>query len=325
MKPFLPPNSSDDLGGLLFPPHFSPGGDFIRTLSRLLSLLLLLCLLCAPGLADSDVAAADVPVLDLRASPRSRVSLPADESILTIVFPQMFFADACILLCDGHAAMIDAGGYAQEDSVLRAIRALNITEFDWVIATHPHHDHQPGFEAIAREYPIGRFLTSFPLNENVQMQKTVSVLSDLHVPIETATDGQLLSLGRAQISLLLPEGSGKTINNRSLLTLVQLDSCRLLMLGDLENMGQQALLDSGDDVHAQMLKYPHHGISAMNAALLDAIHPSLAIITAKDTRCVYARNQLKKLGISAASTSDTGVMLHTNGSVWIVQNFLPDP
>ncbi len=220
--------------------------------------------------------------------------------------------------------MIDAGGHAQEESVLNAIRALDIPEFDWVIATHPHHDHQPGFETIARQYPIGRFLTSFPLDENAQMRKTVSVLSELGVPIERATDGQLLPLGNAQVSLLLPEGSGRAINNRSLLALVQLGNCRLLMLGDLENLGQQALLDSGDTIHAQILKYPHHGISAMNVALLEAVQPSLAVITAKESRTPYALAQLDSFGIPAASTSDTGLMLRTDGNVWILQNFPPD-
>lgn len=287
---------------------------------------MLLCWLgmtVSDGLAD-EFDAVDPPVWDWRASPDSNISFFDDVSVLTVVFPQMHLADACILLCDGHAAMIDAGGYAQEESVLSAICTLNIQEFDWVVSTHPHHDHQPGFEAIAQQYSIGRFLTSFPLDENTQMRKTVSVLSDLGVPVQTATDGLLLPLGSAQVSLLLPEGSGRTINNRSLPALVQLGNCRLLMLSDLEHLGQQALLDSGDIVRAQILKYPHHGVSAMKAALLEAIQPSLAIITAKESRTPYALAQLDKFGIPAASTSDTGIMLRTDGNIWILQNFLPD-
>lgn len=287
---------------------------------------LLLCWLgmaVFPGLAD-EFDAVDAPVWDLRASPDRDISFSDEESVLTVVFPQMHLADACILLCDGHAAMIDAGGYAQQESVLHAIGALGIQEFDWVVSTHPHHDHLPGFEAIAQQYPIGRFLTSFPLDENAQMRKTVSVLSDLGVPIQTATDGLLLPLGSAQVSLLLPEGSGRTINNRSLLALVRLGNCRMLMLGDLENLGQQALLDSCDTVRAQILKYPHHGISTMNTTLLEAIQPSLAIITASDSRSPHARNQLEKRGIPSTSTGETGMMLRTDGSVWILQNFLPE-
>lgn len=217
---------------------------------KLISILLIL-------LIFSSAALADVPVLDLRAHDAD-ARFPSDAAVLTVAFPQMTFADAAILVCDGHAGMIDAGGYAEESAVQTALETLGVTRLDWVVATHPHHDHQPGFEAIARRMPIGRFLTSFPANENVQMQHTLAVMAECGVPVENASDGQMLTLGHAQITLILPENTGKTVNNRSLLALVTLGDARMLMLADLESMGQQALLDSSDDVHADILKYPHH-------------------------------------------------------------------
>ena len=302
---------------------------------KLISILLIL-------LIFSSAALADVPVLDLRAHDAD-ARFPSDAAVLTVAFPQMTFADAAILVCDGHAGMIDAGGYAEESAVQTALEALGVTRLDWVVATHPHHDpdlnggerarrvdwvvathphhdHQPGFEAIARRMPIGRFLTSFPANENAQMQHTLAVMADCGVPIENASDGQMLTLGHAQITLILPENTGKTINNRSLLALVTLGDARMLMLADLESMGQQALLDSGDDVHADILKYPHHGHAAMNQALLTTIAPKLAIITAKPTRAPYALAQLDAMAIPTAHTDECGLLLQTDGQVWILQN-----
>lgn len=286
---------------------------------KLLSLLtaLLLALPTFSALADS-------PVVDLRGRD-AVVRFPDDAPILTVLFPQMFFADAAILLCDGHAALIDAGGYAQEASVQTALEALGITYLDWVVATHPHHDHQPGFEVLARRMGIGRFLTSFPENENTIMRRTMTVMLQQGVTVETATDGMTLSLGRASMTLLLPENTGKTINNRSLLALVTLGDSRLLMLADLETMGQQALLDSGADVSADILKYPHHGHAAMNETLLAAIAPKLAVITAKPIRAPYALSQLEKRGIPAAHTDEAAVWLQTDGQVWVVREGLPEP
>lgn len=279
---------------------------------KLISILLIL-------LIFSSAAHADAPVLDLRTHDAD-ARFPSDAAVLTVAFPQMTFADAAILVCDGHAGMIDAGGYAEESAVQTALEALGVTRLDWVVATHPHHDHQPGFEDIARRMPIGRFLTSFPANKNAQMQHTLAVMADCGVPVENASDGQMLTLGHAQITLILPENTGKTINNRSLLALVTLGDARMLMLADLESMGQQALLDSGDDVHADILKYPHHGHAAMNQALLTAIAPKLAIITAKPTRAPYALTQLDAMAIPAAHTDECGLLLQTDGQVWILQN-----
>lgn len=109
---------------------------------KLISIFLIL-------LIFSSAAHADVPVLDLRAHDAD-ARFPSDAAVLTVAFPQMTFADAAILVCDGHAGMIDAGGYAEESAVQTALEALGVTRLDWVVATHPHHDHQPGFEAIAR-------------------------------------------------------------------------------------------------------------------------------------------------------------------------------
>lgn len=279
---------------------------------KLISILLIL-------LIFSSAAHADVPVLDLRTHDAD-ARFPSDASVLTVAFPQMTFADAAILVCDGHAGMIDAGGYAEESAVQTALEALGVTRLDWVVATHPHHDHQPGFEDIARRMPIGRFLTSFPANENAQMQHTLAVMAECGVPIENAADGQMLTLGHAQITLILPENTGKTVNNRSLLALVTRGDARMLMLADLESMGQQALLDSGDDVHADILKYPHHGHAAMNQTLLTTIAPKLAIITAKPTRAPYAFAQLDAMAIPAAHTDECGLLLQTDGQVWILQN-----
>ena len=142
-------------------------------------------------------------------------------------------------------------------------------------------------------------------------------MAECGVPIENASDGQMLTLGHAQITLILPENTGKTVNNRSLLALVTLGDARMLMLADLESMGQQALLDSGDDVHADILKYPHHGHAAMNQALLTTIAPKLTI---KSTRAPYALAQLDAMAIHAAHTDECGLLLQTDGQVWILQN-----
>ena len=289
----------------------------MRKLLSLLTALLMAVLSAFSVLADS-------PVVDLRGRDAD-VRFPDGAPVLTVLFPRMTFADAAILVCDGHAGMIDAGGYAQEADVQMALEALGVSRLDWAVATHPHHDHQPGFEAIAQRMGIGRFLTSFPESENTAMRRTLALMRQQGVPVETAADGDVLMLGRASVTLLLPENTGKTINNRSLLAMVTLGDSRLLMLADLETMGQQALLDSGADVRADIVKYPHHGHAAMNAALLAAIAPKLAVITAKPTRAPYALAQLEKLGIPAAHTDEAPVWLQTDGQVWVVRNALPEP
>lgn len=279
-----------------------------------------ICLVLTMLLMMIPAAAAENAVLDLRGHTHVTVQFAADAPVLTVVYPQMTFADACILVCDGHAAMIDAGGYAQEEAVMSAIEQMGITAFDWVVCTHPHHDHEPGFEAVVSKYPVGQYITSFPENENDWSKKMAKVLVAAGVPAVSPSDGDVLTLGRAEIRLILPENTGKTVNNRSLLTMVSLGERRMLMLADIETMGQEALLSSGDDVHADILKYPHHGHAAMNKTLLNVIAPSLCVITAKPTRAPYAGQQLEKARIKAAYTDSDGIVFRTDGQVWLMQD-----
>lgn len=65
---------------------------------KLISILLIL-------LIFSSAAHADVPVLDLRAHDAD-ARFPSDAAVLTVAFPQMTFADAAILVCDGHAGIL---------------------------------------------------------------------------------------------------------------------------------------------------------------------------------------------------------------------------
>ncbi len=278
------------------------------------------CLVLTILLLFIPAATAENAVLDLRGHTHVTVQFAAEASVLTVVYPQMTFADACILVCDGHAAMIDAGGYAQEEAVMSAIEQLGITSFDWVVCSHPHHDHEPGFEAIVRKYPVGQYITSFPDNENNWTKKMAKVLEASGVPAATPSDGDVLTLGRAEIRLILPENTGKTVNNRSLLTMVLLGERRMLMLADIETMGQDALLSSGIDLHADILKYPHHGHAAMNKTLLNVIAPSLCVISAKPTRAPYASEQLEKARIKAVYTDGDGIVFRTDGQVWLMQD-----
>lgn len=69
-------------------------------------------------------------------------------------------------------------------------------------------------------------------------------------------------------------------NNASLVLRVQCGGPRLLLVGDLEREGEEALLARGADVRAEVLKVSHHGSrGASHPAFLAAVRPRLAIVS----------------------------------------------
>ncbi len=90
------------------------------------------------------------------------------------------------------------------------------------------------------------------------------------------------------------------------------------LLADMEAQGQQALLMSGAECSSDILKYPHHGLAAMNETLLRAISPSAAIITAQPGKANEALAQLDALGIQAVYTGESMIRLRTDGRIWVM-------
>jgi competence protein ComEC len=77
------------------------------------------------------------------------------------------------------------------------------------------------------------------------------------------------------------EGSESAVeNDSSLVVAMKVGAVRLLLTGDIEPPGQQAILASGADLRADVLKIPHHGSARQDADFLAATHAKVAITSA---------------------------------------------
>ncbi|MFC4334526.1 ComEC/Rec2 family competence protein [Salininema proteolyticum] len=109
------------------------------------------------------------------------------------------------------------------------------------------------------------------------------------VSFEEATAGQRIVHGRTVIDVLAPgtrpwSGTRSDPNNNSIVLRVTVESREggdprsLLFPGDIELEAQQALLRSGVDLSADVLKVPHHGSAYQEEEFLSAVHASIALI-----------------------------------------------
>jgi competence protein ComEC len=76
-------------------------------------------------------------------------------------------------------------------------------------------------------------------------------------------------------------GSAINYNNRSIVLLLHIYSTRVLLTGDLEYQGEQALLATGMTERANILKAGHHGSKTSSSrGFLDAVKPETVVISA---------------------------------------------
>ena len=100
-------------------------------------------------------------------------------------------------------------------------------------------------------------------------------------------------------------------NDSSLVIMVTVARLRVLLTGDVEPPGQQAIVDTGADLHADVLKIPHHGSAQQDPDFIAATHARLAIASAGvDNDYGHpARRTLqlvRSLGMTVLSTDQDG-------------------
>ena len=98
-----------------------------------------------------------------------------------------------------------------------------------------------------------------------------------------AKAGQRIELGDgAHIEVLAPDRrlDGGDLNNNSVVLRLVYGEVSFLLTGDLAGAGEKALLDSGFDLRATVLKVAHHGSQGSTSEVfLDAVAPAVAAVS----------------------------------------------
>jgi competence protein ComEC len=190
--------------------------------------------------------------------------------------------DALVLNAGPHAAVeVDAG----PDPVLidRCLSDLGIEQIPLLVLTHFHLDHVGGLPGVVRGRSVGALLTG-PLDEPATGSIIVhQIAAAQHLQVRTPPVGTHLDVGAVHLDVLGPpsafHGTRSDPNNSSLVLRATVGGITIMLTGDAEIEAQQALLDSGADLRADVLKVPHHGSAYSDPDFLAAVHARLAIVS----------------------------------------------
>jgi len=155
-----------------------------------------------------------------------------------------------------------------------------------VVLTHFHADHVAGLPGVLRGRSVGAIETTGLAEPPEQALSVRTQAAARHIPVTRAVAGEQRRTGALTWQVLWPPPDPAPHpdgpNDASVTLLVKSGGLRLLLLGDLEPLAQQALLASptarqldGVDV----LKVAHHGSAYQDADLLRRASPRLALIS----------------------------------------------
>lgn len=189
----------------------------------------------------------------------------------------------------GHNVLIDGGPSGRLlTEALGGELPFWDRELDLVVLTHPDSDHLTGLVSALERYDVGQVLTGPQHTDTDVFQAWQAALDEENAPVLIAAAGQWIDLGAgARLEVLgpppgLPDG-GPESNDASLVLKLTWGQASFLFTGDAANAAENALIESGADLRAAVLKVAHHGSAySTSRSFLDAVRPAVAAISVGD-------------------------------------------
>ncbi len=223
---------------------------------------------------------------------------------------------------DGRFALVDCGGTAGgrfdagERIVVPWLSRSGSRRLSVLVLSHGHDDHAGGAESVLREVETGALWVPAGSARDPAIRRAIDAARRAGAAVVGVASGFAGTAAGMPIEVLHPPASAPSDadNERCLVLRAGIRGSRLLLPADLEGAGESSLLASGAELRAEALVVGHHGgARASSAAFLEAVRPSLAVIS------VGARNRyghparevlerLRRLGIPVYRTDVHGLV-----------------
>ena len=201
-----------------------------------------------------------------------------ENSSFSIQFIDVGQADAALVECDGRYMLIDGGSRDSSQLMYSLLKDKGIKHLDIVVATHPHDDHIGGLASALNYASTDLLLCSTDKYDSWAFSDMVRYAK---VPVTVPKVKDTYNLGSASITILgLNHDSEDNANNASIVLKIKYGNTSFLFAADAEVYEEQALLDSGQNLSADVLKIGHHGSSTSTSfEFLEEVDPQYAVIS----------------------------------------------
>ncbi len=191
----------------------------------------------------------------------------------------------CILVkCDEKTLLIDAGENGHEEKVATYLRSQGVDTLDFILCSHQHSDHMGGLPETIAEFGVETVIMPRLTEKQTPTNKTykafLSALKESGASVKAAVPGNKYTLGSAEIEILGPVSDDTDdLNNMSAVMMLTYEDKKFLFAGDAEKEEELEILETGRDLHCNVLKVGHHGSKTSSSSdFLSAVSPEICVI-----------------------------------------------
>lgn len=255
-------------------------------------------------------------------TPEAGTDAPAESagaaSVMEVHFIDVGQGDATLIICDGHAMLIDGGDNSKGTALQLYLQSQNVTALDYVVATHPDADHIGGLDVVITKFDCGTILMTDYEKDTETYRDVVDAMAYRGYEKTMPVIGDSYTLGGASFTIVGPTDITGSANDSSIALILQHGENRFYFEGDAEEE-EQDILSTGISLKADVFKLGHHGSRTSNSEeMVDAVDAAYAVISVGSNSYGHPHaevlNRLRERGTSLFRTDEQGsVVAHSDG------------
>lgn len=205
-----------------------------------------------------------------------------ENDVIEVHFVDVGQGDAIFIKTGSKKVLID-GGFP-DGKVLNYLNSKNITEIDYVIATHPHGDHIGGLTDVFRSNITVHKVFDPGVSHTTHFYNNfVNEIYNNNIDYEIGRVGDTLYLGEGiSFDFLHPSNTdGLSLNDASIVNKLTYGDISFLFTGDAEKEAEEQMVArySNNELKSTVLKVGHHGSqTSTRENFLNAVQPEAAVI-----------------------------------------------
>jgi beta-lactamase superfamily II metal-dependent hydrolase len=215
--------------------------------------------------------------------------------------------------------LIDSGNW-NSSNVVNYLQSQKIKDIDIVVITHPHADHIGQLDKIIENFNVTEVWMSGDTTTSQVFQRALSAIDTHNIDYYEPRAGDVFDIGPLVVEVINPQKLTGDLHEGSVSMRIQYGEVSFLFTGDAEKQTEQAILNRGYHVKADILQLGHHGSKTSTIPeFLEEVNPEVAIYSAgKDNQYGHPHDEVldrvKNAGIELYGTKVHGtIVVETDG------------